>query len=68
MEKLNYIWAFCRYKNDVRQSAGLLLKNNLKTALTTTSLEFQTYIKQNVLRCMGTNNQIIRSTTGTIIR
>ena len=56
------------YSVEVRQSAGLLLKNNLKTAFLTTAPEFQTFIKHHVLRSLGTDNPNIRSTTGTIIR
>lgn len=53
---------------EVRQSAGLLLKNNLKTAFATTAPEYQVYIKQQVLRSVGSNNQALRSTVGTVIR
>jgi len=55
------------YSVEVRQSAGLLLKNNLKTAFLTTAPEFQAFIKHHVLRSLGTDNPNIRSTTGTIV-
>ncbi|KAL0329731.1 UNVERIFIED_CONTAM: Transportin-1 [Sesamum radiatum] len=52
---------------EVRQAAGLLLKNNLRTALKTMPPSNQQYIKSELLPCMGAADRQIRSTAGTII-
>ena len=52
---------------EVRQAAGLLLKNNLKTALKTMPPANQQYIKSELLPCLGAADRHIRSTAGTII-
>ncbi|CAK9134566.1 unnamed protein product [Ilex paraguariensis] len=52
---------------EVRQAAGLLLKNNLKTALKTMPPTNQQYIKSELLPCLGAADKHIRSTAGTII-
>ncbi|XP_017247330.2 transportin-1 [Daucus carota subsp. sativus] len=52
---------------EVRQAAGLLLKNNLKNAYTAMPLENQEFIKSELLPCLGARDRQIRSTTGTII-
>lgn len=52
---------------EVRQSAGLLLKNNLKTAYVTTQPDFQAYIKSSLLRCIGSPSPVLRHTVGAAI-
>ncbi|XP_038900875.1 transportin-1 isoform X1 [Benincasa hispida] len=52
---------------EVRQAAGLLLKNNLRTAYKSMTPAFQQYIKSELLPCMGAADRHIRSTVGTII-
>ncbi|KAL0295988.1 UNVERIFIED_CONTAM: Transportin-1 [Sesamum radiatum] len=52
---------------EVRQAAGLLLKNNIRRALKTTPPANQQYIKSELLPCMGAADRQIRSTAGTII-
>ncbi|XP_022985794.1 transportin-1-like [Cucurbita maxima] len=52
---------------EVRQAAGLYLKNNLRTAYKSMTPAFQQYIKAELLPCMGAADRHIRSTVGTII-
>ncbi|XP_011072141.1 transportin-1 [Sesamum indicum] len=52
---------------EVRQAAGLLLKNNIRSAFKTTPPVNQQYIKSELLPCMGAADRQIRSTAGTII-
>ncbi|KAK3006542.1 hypothetical protein RJ639_017697 [Escallonia herrerae] len=52
---------------EVRQAAGLLLKNNLKTAFKSMPAANQDYIKSELLPCLGAADRQIRSTAGTII-
>ncbi|CAI9775741.1 unnamed protein product [Fraxinus pennsylvanica] len=52
---------------EVRQAAGLLLKNNLRSAFETVPPANQHYIKSELLPCMGASDRQIRSTAGTII-
>ncbi|KAK6137554.1 hypothetical protein DH2020_028696 [Rehmannia glutinosa] len=52
---------------EVRQAAGLLLKNNLRSAFKTMPPANQQYIKLELLPCMGAADKQIRSTAGTII-
>ncbi|KAL6501644.1 Transportin-1 [Orobanche gracilis] len=52
---------------EVRQAAGLLLKNNLRSALKTIPPANQEYIKLELLPCMGATDKRISSTAGTII-
>lgn len=52
---------------EVRQAAGLLLKNNLKTAFKSMPPTNQEYIKAELLPCLGAADRQIRSTSGTII-
>lgn len=52
---------------EVRQAAGLLLKNNLKTAFQAMPAPNQEYIKAELLPCIGAGDRQIRSTAGTII-
>ncbi|KAG6604952.1 Transportin-1, partial [Cucurbita argyrosperma subsp. sororia] len=52
---------------EVRQAAGLFLKNNLRNAYKSMSPVFQQYIKSELLPCMGAADRHIRSTVGTII-
>ncbi|KAI7750159.1 hypothetical protein M8C21_003118 [Ambrosia artemisiifolia] len=52
---------------EVRQAAGLLLKNNLKTAFRSMPVANQEYIKAELLPCLGSADRQIRSTSGTII-
>ncbi|KAK4775281.1 hypothetical protein SAY86_010216 [Trapa natans] len=52
---------------EVRQAAGLLLKNNIRTAYMSINPAYQQYIKSELLPCLGSNDRHIRSTVGTII-
>lgn len=52
---------------EIRQAAGLLLKNNLRTAFKSMAPVNQQYIKSELLPCLGAADRHIRSTVGTII-
>ncbi|CAA0820530.1 Transportin-1 [Striga hermonthica] len=52
---------------EVRQAAGLLLKNNLRSASKTMPPANRHYIKLELLSCMGAPDKQIRSTVGSII-
>ncbi|KAK6912250.1 Importin-beta, N-terminal domain [Dillenia turbinata] len=52
---------------EIRQAAGLLLKNNLRTAFKSMSPAHQQYIKSELLPCLGAADRHIRSTVGTIV-
>ncbi|KAI3914033.1 hypothetical protein MKW98_010845 [Papaver atlanticum] len=52
---------------EIRQAAGLLLKNNLRTAFKSMSPSFQQYIKSEMLHSLGASDRHIRSTVGTVI-
>ncbi|CAL9040249.1 transportin-1-like isoform X2 [Musa acuminata AAA Group] len=52
---------------EVRQAAGLLLKNNLRATFSSLSSSYRQYIKSELLPCLGASDRTIRSTVGTII-
>lgn len=52
---------------EVRQAAGLLLKNNLRGAYPSMVQENKKYIKSELLPCLGAPDRNIRTTVGTII-
>ncbi|CAH2051499.1 unnamed protein product, partial [Thlaspi arvense] len=52
---------------EIRQAAGLLLKNNLKGAYPSMAQDNQKYIKSELLPCLGAVDRHIRTTVGTII-
>ncbi|XP_044508458.1 transportin-1-like [Mangifera indica] len=52
---------------EIRQAAGLLLKNNLRTAYKSIAAANLQYIKSELLPCLGAADRRIRSTVGTII-
>uniref|UniRef100_A0A1J3HHC1 Transportin-1 n=1 Tax=Noccaea caerulescens TaxID=107243 RepID=A0A1J3HHC1_NOCCA len=52
---------------EIRQAAGLLLKNNLKGAYPSMAQENQKHIKSELLPCLGAADRHIRTTVGTII-
>eukprot|EP00252_Welwitschia_mirabilis_P011248 TRINITY_DN2531_c0_g1_i2.p1 TRINITY_DN2531_c0_g1~~TRINITY_DN2531_c0_g1_i2.p1 ORF type:complete len:886 (-),score=195.35 TRINITY_DN2531_c0_g1_i2:941-3598(-) len=52
---------------EVRQAAGLLLKNNLKTTYHHLNPSYQQYIKSELLLCLGAPDRHLRSTVGTVI-
>ncbi|OWM80947.1 transportin-1-like isoform X2 [Punica granatum] len=52
---------------EIRQAAGLLLKNNLKTSFNSLDSSCQTYIKTEILPCLGASDRNIKSTVGTVI-
>lgn len=52
---------------EVRQAAGLYLKNNLRNVYKLMQPEHQHYVKSELLPCLGAADKHIRSTTGTII-
>ncbi|XP_021283594.1 transportin-1-like isoform X1 [Herrania umbratica] len=52
---------------EIRQAAGLLLKNNLRSAFKLLDPAYQQYIKSQLLPCLGEAKRDIRNTVGTII-
>ena len=52
---------------EIRQAAGLLLKNNLRVTFSSLSPSHQQYIKSELLPCLGASDRTIRSTVGTVI-
>ncbi|XP_061337439.1 transportin-1 isoform X2 [Gastrolobium bilobum] len=52
---------------EVRQAAGLYLKNNLRSAYKSMPPAYQQYVKSELLPCLGAADKHIRSTAGTII-
>ncbi|XP_078433901.1 transportin 1 [Wolffia australiana] len=65
---LVYIFARGEGKSvEIRQAAGLLLKNNLKSAFGTFSPSYLQFIKSELLPCLGASERHIRSTVGTVI-
>lgn len=52
---------------EIRQAAGLLLKNNLRVAYKSMTMAHQQFIKSELLPCLGAEDRHIRSTVGTII-
>ncbi|XP_022769253.1 transportin-1-like isoform X2 [Durio zibethinus] len=52
---------------EIRQAAGLLLKNNLRSAFKSLDPAYQQYIKSQLLPCLGEAEKDIRNTVGTII-
>ncbi|KAJ9186404.1 hypothetical protein P3X46_001980 [Hevea brasiliensis] len=52
---------------EIRQAAGLLLKNNLRSAFKSMDPAYQQYIKSELLPCLGAADKHIRTTVGTII-
>lgn len=52
---------------EIRQAAGLLLKNNLRIAFNSLSPVNQQYIKSQLIPCLGAADKSIRSTVGTVI-
>ncbi|XP_039127220.1 transportin-1 [Dioscorea cayenensis subsp. rotundata] len=65
---LAFILAHAEGKSvEIRQAAGLLLKNNLRSAFNSLSPTYQQYIKSELLPCLGAADKTIRSTVGTVI-
>ncbi|CAI9104774.1 OLC1v1003526C1 [Oldenlandia corymbosa var. corymbosa] len=65
---LAFIFAHAEGKSvDIRQAAGLLLKNNLRTTFSSMPPANQQYIKAELLPCLGSADRHIRTTAGTII-
>ncbi|VFQ65896.1 unnamed protein product [Cuscuta campestris] len=65
---LAFIFARAEGKSvDIRQAAGLLLKNNLRGVFKTMPQGNQQYIKSELLPCLGSSDRHIRSTAGTIV-
>ncbi|KAL3514972.1 hypothetical protein ACH5RR_021874 [Cinchona calisaya] len=65
---LAFIFAHAQEKSvDIRQAAGLLLKNNLRSTFNTIPPANQQYIKTELLPCLGVADRHIRSTAGTIV-
>ncbi|CAL9085871.1 unnamed protein product [Musa textilis] len=52
---------------EVRQAAGLLLKNNLRTTFSSLSSSYRQYIKSELLPCLGASDRTVRSTVGTVV-
>ncbi|XP_065881178.1 transportin-1-like [Euphorbia lathyris] len=52
---------------EIRQAAGLLLKNNLRSTFASVDPAYQHYIKSELLPCLGATDKHIRCTVGTII-
>ncbi|XP_060168663.1 transportin-1 [Lycium barbarum] len=65
---LAFIFARAEGKSvDIRQAAGLLLKNNLRSAFKNMPPANQQYIKSELLPSLGAADRHLRSTAGTII-
>ncbi|KAJ8530306.1 hypothetical protein K7X08_037141 [Anisodus acutangulus] len=65
---LVFIFARAQGKSvDIRQAAGLLLKNNLRSAFKNMPPANQQYIKSELLPSLGAADRHLRSTAGTII-
>ncbi|KAK4378198.1 hypothetical protein RND71_000060 [Anisodus tanguticus] len=65
---LAFIFARAQGKSiDIRQAAGLLLKNNLRSAFKNMPPANQQYIKSELLPSLGAADRHLRSTAGTII-
>nr|PNR26375.1 hypothetical protein PHYPA_030950 [Physcomitrium patens] len=66
----NYLaFILCRAEGDavnIRQAAGLLLKNNLKSNYQSIQPSHLQYIKAEVLPCLGSSDFGVRTTVGTI--
>ena len=54
-------------QEEIRQTAGLLLKNNLKTGWETTAAEYRAYIQRALLPALGHASKLIRQTAGTCV-
>eukprot|EP00958_Prasinococcus_capsulatus_P023744 scaffold3600_cov387-Prasinococcus_capsulatus_cf.AAC.6 len=54
------------YNVQVRQSAGLLLKNNLR-GWESTAPEFRSYMRDSLLQCVRCSERMLRQTAGTVI-
>ncbi|OMO54088.1 Armadillo-like helical [Corchorus capsularis] len=52
---------------EIRQAAGLLVKNNLLSAFKSLDPAYQHYIKSQLLPCLGEAKKDIRNTAGTVI-
>lgn len=52
---------------EIRQAAGLLLKNNLRNVFKSMAPSYQQYVKSELLPCLGAAERHIRATAGTII-
>eukprot|EP00741_Cyanophora_paradoxa_P008025 tig00001239_g7764.t1 len=52
---------------DIRQMAGLLLKNNVRGRYAQLNADVQNYIKEEVVKALGDPQHFIRSTVGTVI-
>ncbi|CAI5468976.1 unnamed protein product [Closterium sp. Yama58-4] len=67
----NYLaFLLCKGENqpvEVRQSAGLLLKNNLRTGYENLNPAYLAYIKSLLLPCIGLPDHQLRATVGTVI-
>ncbi|KAJ3681527.1 hypothetical protein LUZ60_016016 [Juncus effusus] len=65
---LVFILSCCQdRRTEVRQAAGLLLKNNLRSTFSSLSPQNQQYIKTQILPNLGSSDRAIRSTVGTVI-
>ena len=54
-------------QDEIRQTAGLLLKNNLKTGWQSTEPAHQAYIQRALLPALGHPNRFLRHTVGTAL-
>ena len=52
---------------EVRQSAGLVLKNSLKAGFENVNPAYLAFIKSELLRCIGLPDRALRNTVGTAI-
>ncbi|CAG9464930.1 unnamed protein product [Pedinophyceae sp. YPF-701] len=64
---LAYIFSSDQAPDDIRQSAGLLLKNNVLRQYRNLDAGAQAYIQQSVLPALGSDSKPLRSTAGTIV-
>ncbi|CAK9221083.1 unnamed protein product [Sphagnum troendelagicum] len=67
----NYLaFILCRAEgqsSEVRQAAGLMLKNNLKSSYQSMPLAYQQYIKAELRPCLGASDKQVRATVAIVV-
>jgi transportin-1 len=53
--------------SEVRQAAGLMLKNNLKSSYQSMPLAYQQYIKAELRPCLGASDKQVRATVAIVV-
>jgi hypothetical protein len=64
-------WVFLFFtqgqSSEVRQAAGLMLKNNLKSSYQSMPLAYQQYIKAELRPCLGASDKQVRATVAIVV-